>query len=82
MSVPICIQNFYYSEPLSSIKTGIYCFKDLLRETILLEVPAFAECSKGGCSKREEYHKYIKEFSDHSSAEEGYRPFADLDWKP
>lgn len=80
--VPINIKNFYYSEPISEIKSGIYNFKDLLRETILLDIPAFTECHKGNCPKRQEYRKYLKEPSSQSSEEEeGYRPFADLDWK-
>ncbi len=79
--VPIHIQNFYYSEPLSEIKSGIYHFKNLLRETILLEVPPFNECNGGNCPKRQEYKQFLKEPSSPSD-EEGYQPFADLDWKP
>lgn len=79
--VPINVQNFYYSEPIKEIKTGIYNYKDLLRETILLEVPSFTECQGGNCPKRIEYQKYLKD-SNQSSEEEGYHPFADLDWKP
>ncbi len=85
-SVPVHIHNFYYSEPLAAIKSGIYNFKNLLRETILLEVPAFTECHGGHCPKRQEYSKYLKEPSDPSDSsddqDEGYQPFADLDWKP
>lgn len=79
--VPIEIRNFYSSEPLTEIKSGIYNFKNLLRETILLEVPPFAECNGGKCLKRKEYDKYLKEPSNNSDDEEGYQPFADLDWK-
>jgi uncharacterized metal-binding protein YceD (DUF177 family) len=80
--VPIHVRNSYYSEPLTEIKSGIYNFKDLLRETILLEVPAFAECQGGKCPKRSEYSKYLKEpSSSQSDQDEGYQPFADLDWK-
>lgn len=83
VSVPIHVQNFYYSEPLADIKTGIYYFKDLLRETILLEVPPFTECQDGQCPKRQEYAKYLKESSSpQPDQDEGYQPFADLDWKP
>lgn len=79
----IHVQNFYSSICTKEIKSGIYNFKDLLRETILLEVPPFAECTGGKCPKRQEYKKYLKEPSNPSSDEEaGYRPFADLDWKP
>ena len=59
-----------------------YNFKNLLRETILLEVPSFAECEGGSCPKRKEYNKYLKESSNEQSEDEGYQPFADLDWKP
>lgn len=82
VKVPIQVQNFYYSEPTSEIKAGIYNFKNLLRETILLEVPAFTECHGGNCPKRQEYQKYLKEPSNPLSQEEGYNPFVDLDWKP
>jgi uncharacterized metal-binding protein YceD (DUF177 family) len=81
--VPINIEidNFYHSEPLSEIKGAIYNFKDLLRETILLEVPSFAEC-EGNCPRRQEVSKYLKEPSDdQQDSEDGYQPFADLDWK-
>lgn len=81
--VPILIQDFYYSESINQIKSGIYNFKDLLRETVLLEVPGFIECNEGNCSKRQDYRKYLKEPSNQlSDSEEGYHPFADLDWKP
>lgn len=80
--VPINIQNFYASEALENITNSIYCFKDLLREAILIEVPAFVECNQGHCVKRKEFNKYLKEPSNSSEEEEGYHPFADLDWKP
>lgn len=82
VEVPVYIQNFYYSEPTSKIKSGVYNFKDLLRETILLEVPTFIECRAGNCPKRQEYQKYLKGQTDQSANEEGYQPFADFDWKP
>ncbi len=81
--VEIVIHNFYHSEPLENIKTGIYNFKELLRETILLEVPSFAECNEGKCPRRQEVAKYLKDpVEEESNDEEGYHPFADLDWKP
>lgn len=80
--VPINVHHFYYSEPLEDIKSGIYNFKNLLRETILLEVPLLAECNQGNCPKRTEYKKFFKKASNQASDEEGYHPFADLDWKP
>jgi uncharacterized metal-binding protein YceD (DUF177 family) len=81
--VEIKIDDFYHSEPLEEIKGAIFNFKNLLRETILLEVPAFAECNQGDCPRRKEVSKYLKDPSQsQSDEEEGYQPFADLDWKP
>jgi len=82
VAVQVQVQNFYYCVPTQEIKTGIYNFKELLRETILLELPGFAECNQGKCPKRKEYKKFLKELSDPLlEKEEGYQPFADLDWK-
>ena len=76
--VPIDIQNFYYSESIRENKSGVYNYKDLLRETILLEVPSFVECHDGQCPKRREFQKYLKEPSDRPLDDEGYQPFAGL----
>lgn len=78
--IPIHVSNFYYAVPLTEIKSGIYNFKELLRETIILEVPAFAECNGGSCPRRKEITKYLKDASNQTD-DEGYQPFADLDWK-
>jgi uncharacterized metal-binding protein YceD (DUF177 family) len=80
--VPVSIQNAYYNESLDNIKSGIFNFKDILRETILLEVPPFAECNEGNCPKRQEIKKYLKQpSSNNPDQDEGYQPFADLDLK-
>lgn len=81
VEVPIDIENFYFSEPIADITSGLYNFKELLRETILLEVPSFVECNQGNCPKRREFSKFLKKPSNTASEEEGYHPFADLDWK-
>lgn len=81
--VEIAIHNFYHSEPVEEIKTGIFNFKHLLRETILLEVPPFTECNQGKCPNRKDVAKFLKEPStEKPDEEEGYQPFANLDWKP
>jgi uncharacterized metal-binding protein YceD (DUF177 family) len=78
--VKIDIPNFYYAVPLAEVKSGIYNFSDILRETILLEVTPFAEC-EGNCPKRKEIQKYLKKDlgPEKKEEEEGYKPFADLD---
>ncbi len=75
VEVKIRVSNFYHSEPLAEIKTGIYHFGSLLRESILLETPFFVEC-KENCPKREEYSHYLK--SSNQKMGENYNPFADL----
>lgn len=75
--VSIHIEDFYHSEDLDEIKGAVFNYKDILRETILLETPLFAEC-EGACPKRGALKKYLKEEEEE---DEGYRPFADLDLK-
>ena len=83
VEVPVLVRNFYHCEPLANIKSGVYNFKDLLRETILLEVPKFAECNRGSCPHRSEVAQFLKKpLSETESDEEGgYHPFVDIDWK-
>ena len=82
--VEIHVKNFYYAEPVSEIKTAIFNFKDLLRSTILIEVPKFIECNEGNCPKRQDFKKYLKgkpASQLNVNEDEGYQPFADLDLK-
>lgn len=72
----IDIVNFYHAEPVEELRGGIFNFKEVVREAILLEVPAFAEC-QGECPKRKELKKYLKP-SEKKAEEEGYHPFKDL----
>lgn len=72
------VEDYYHTVPLSEVKGGIYNFREILREVILLEVPQFAECA-GGCPDRKDIAKYLKEpSSKDEEEEEGYQPFADL----
>ena len=81
VSVPLVIEGAYQSISLAEIKGAVYDFKELLREAILLEVPSFVECHGGSCPKRQDFRKYLKQESpETASGEDGYRPFADLDW--
>lgn len=69
----------YYLIPLNEIRGGVYKLQELLRESVLVEVPLFAECNNGNCSHRGELEKYLHQNTDKSDdAEEGYQPFKDL----
>lgn len=75
----VAIDSFYHMVPLSEVKSGTYYFDQLLRDTILLETPSFAECHQGHCPKREEFKMYFKDpTKKQGSDEEGYHPFNDL----
>lgn len=52
------IESFYYVESLNNIKHMVFDFRDVLRETILLEVPHFVECDNGKCRERKEIENY------------------------
>lgn len=81
VKVPVEVQGFYHAESLEETRSGVYCYRDLLRETILLEVPQFVEC-EGHCPKREDFVNYLsdpdKKVGKNNNEEEGYKPFADL----
>jgi len=81
VAVGIKLKDFYHSELLADIKTGVYNFSEMLREAILLEVPYFTECNEGNCPHRAKVKDYLKEPKSikEQEAEDGYRPFADLD---
>lgn len=81
-NVDIEIKGFYHAVPLDEIKGAIYDFREILRETILLEVPILTECHQGNCPQRQSLEKYFKKESTPGTEEEeeGYRPFAGLDF--
>lgn len=83
VEVPISIEGFYHAVPVNEIKGAVYDFSEVLRETILLEVPHLAECREGKCPQRKTIGKYLKKEKSPGSDDdgEGYRPFADLDFK-
>lgn len=87
VKVELKINNLYHVVLFEDIKTGIYNYKELLRESILLETPMYVECGlgKNTCPHREEIKKFLKteeiKNSNADQEEEGYHPFANLDWK-
>lgn len=76
VKVEIHIKGFYHAVPVNEIKSGVYNFTEILRETILLEIPLLAECNQGNCPNRKDIEKYLKKERDHN--DEGYHPFADF----
>lgn len=57
--VKIVIRNFCHTEKLSEIKGGVFDYRKVLREGILLELPYTAECNEGCCPERSTLAKYL-----------------------
>ena len=82
IKVEIAVKGFYHAVPFEEIKTGIFDFHEVLRETIILAAPALAECHQGKCPQRLTMQKYFRKegAAEGIEVEEGYQPFADLDF--
>lgn len=82
VSVKIDIDGLYYAIPVEEIRAGIFNFREILRESVILEAPALSECNDGHCPQRKEIEKYLKKDRVPSDLDldEGYQPFADIDF--
>ncbi len=60
-NVSLEINDFYFSEKISELKSPIFDFKDELRSAILIKVPPYFECHEGCCPEREIIKKYLKQ---------------------
>jgi uncharacterized metal-binding protein YceD (DUF177 family) len=58
--IPIAIKNLYLSTPIADIKGAIYDLTDEIRESILLQVPQFAECGQGRCPQRPHIEQFLE----------------------
>ncbi len=83
VKIPLDLKNLYLTVESEEFKSGIFYFNGLLRESILLEIPQFAECNEGNCPQRKEIGKYLKKPEDPNQPgkNDGYHPFADLDYE-
>lgn len=81
VSVPVEIKRLYHVEPLENIRHGIFDITEVVRENVLVETPAFAECHNGHCPQRQALEKYFKKEPSSSEEEEqeGHFPFRHLD---
>lgn len=72
IETPLIVQEFIHTETLDR-RTSIYDCLPLLREAVLLQVPAFVECSQGTCPERSTVNKFLKTKNTSTQF-----PFADL----
>ena len=78
--LPIVLENLYLAQPLAECKTKLFDLKEFVRESLLLEVPQFAECHEGKCPERETLTPFLKseENSTSEGEEAGHNPFTNL----
>ena len=67
------IDHFYQAVPIEEIPSAVFNYQDLLRESLLIELPGTIECNAGKCPEREIIETYM------GSKEKTNLPFADLD---
>jgi uncharacterized metal-binding protein YceD (DUF177 family) len=80
-SCKIRVKNHYHTEDVSQIKSGIFDFRQVMRDAILLEVPSVVECRNGNCPEREVLAQYFTKDEDSpkdSAGQDAYHPFSDL----
>jgi uncharacterized metal-binding protein YceD (DUF177 family) len=59
VQVKISIPDLCHTERLADIKGGVFDYREVLREGILLELPYTAECNDGDCPERADLAKYF-----------------------
>ena len=78
-SFTVDLPDFVYEEPLEDIKHGVFDFAELVRETVLLEVPFYPQCGGTSCLNRAHVEKFLKKKEAGDEEEgEGYQPFRDI----
>lgn len=82
---PISVPQLYHALPIDEIKGSVFNFKEILREAVILETPAMAECA-GDCPERAVIGRYLKNKKNRNVSDDtddgGYRPFANIDISP
>ncbi len=58
-SIDLNVNKYLHEEKLGTIFSGVFDFRPVLRESILLELPLTAECN-GNCPERESLQLFLK----------------------
>jgi hypothetical protein len=56
----IFLPSLHHAQELSEIPSGIFHYQELIRESLLLQLPAFLECHNNQCPEREVIKKFFK----------------------
>ncbi len=78
-SLPLRVENFYFTLPLVELASPVFDYSDPLREALLLELPHFAECNGGNCPEREGMTVYLKKNPSSEDTSSTHFPFSDLE---
>ena len=70
----ILLKNVCFSIDCAEIKGAVFDFSPLVKEAILLDVPAYYECNFGNCKERRNIEQFIKK----PAKENTYFPFSNL----
>ena len=80
ISIPCIIEDYYITEPLENISSGLYYPHDGIREAILIEVPSFYECNNGDCPSRKIFAPFMDNLKEKKEeTTKSYLPFKDLE---
>lgn len=79
IEIDLRIENFYHTQPLAEIPSGVFSYSEALREALLIEIPQYVECNGGKCSERPSLAPYLR--SSKTKEEKTHFPFADMDLK-
>jgi hypothetical protein len=63
----LIIPEFYHSLSCENLKSAQYCPLEVIRETILADIPTVFECNGGNCKERASLKQYLKNGEDHGS---------------
>jgi uncharacterized metal-binding protein YceD (DUF177 family) len=75
VTLEISLDNFYHAEPLEDIRGAIFDYSAILRESLLLEIPAFIECGDP-CPERSSIERFLCKENPEKVKE--YFPFESL----
>ncbi len=74
IEIDLSVKECYNAVPINEIPSGIYDYKDFLRESLLIELPQYVECNQGNCPER----LIIAPFMHEKQKETSNFPFSNL----
>lgn len=75
---PVHIDNYYHTENLTAIQGGIFSMAPVIRDAILLDIPAYYACDIEECEGKQTTKKILKSRENQEDGE-SYHPFANLE---